>query len=492
MEDRPGSSFQRHGIIADPLFLGIVMLAAGIRFYYSFHFLLSDEAFNLITIEALASGKGFEPYFFKHPPVYILISALFSSLIGPYPQIPSYISIIFSVLSLVPFYIIADRLMGRRGGLWAVLFLSVIPANLSYSTWIKQDAMLLFFFLWGIYFFMGNRFVLSGMALGTALLVKEFALFFFPLTFVMAAIEGKGKRWMDKWRGWLITVAVSSLISFWWYLKFGYLFYLIAGEALTGAYIVEWYWHYPWWFFLKNLPYDLTYPIFALFLIGMISMVRGMIGSAFLRLYYVPLLWMAVFYVPISMFYMKTPWFVYLATPALAMISAHGLIWLTGNVRHGVMNVGIKFAVLTLTAFSVYAYDHIDYEEKLSGMLLRRRAEEAAKLHGSTWGEMLESKRLWSEKMEGAGKVAFLEYSPQLQYLMGIGDRDIIRLKASRFMALDKEGLEILAKEEGISIFILNRDSLIYTKESSDNMASLWGDPEEIGHMLLFRTSTKN
>lgn len=471
------------------LFWLILILAAGVRLYYSFHYLLSDEVFNLLAIETLSSKGDFHPYFFKHPPLYTLLSAFLYHIIGPYPQLPSYLSIFFSVASSVPFYFIAKCLMGRRVAIWACLLLSVMPANVYYSTWIKQDAMLLFFFLWGLYLYLTKRHMLAGLIMGIALLVKEFALFFFPLSFLITLIERKEKGF-NVWRGWLITFLLSSFISGWWYIWFGKAFYLIAGEALTGAYIVEWYWHFPWWFFLRNLPFDLSYPLTLFFIMGVVFMGKEFYERGYIANQSVPLVWIAVFYIPLSFMHMKTPWFIYLATPALAIVAAFGVVELISILRSWSAKV-MAYVILSVCLISVLQnFDHLKYNDNISSEIRRSSLLKIFMgIQGVSWEEMIRNKVYWEEKIKGVtGKVGFLEYSPLLQYFMGIGDEKVVKIRVSKFMALDREGLLSFARATDIGVFILFADSLTYSEKNLEDMVSLWGAPERVGPLLVFQT----
>lgn len=490
MESRPYISLRRQGVSEYLIVLGIIFLAAGVRFYHSFHFLLSDEAYNLMAIEVLAATQDLHFYFFKHPPLYLIVSALGYYMFGPNPQVPAYISVIFSALSLIPLYLIVKDIMGRRTALWAAVFLAFMPGNVFYSTWIKQEGMLLFLFLWGLCFFLKRRFVLAGLSIGLALLVKEFALFFFPLSFFIALIEHKKERWLDAWRGWIITLFISVGIAGWWYVLHGGWFYLIAGEAMTGAYVIEWYWHYPWWFFLRNLIFDLYYPTLPFFMAGLALMFINLYKEGFKQSHYVFPLWLASFYLPLSLLHMKTPWFIYLATPALAVVVAYGMIGLLDRLHFRSARLVVYLALLACIIFILPAFDHLEYNSKVTGVETREvPVEILLDIQGATWSEMAQNRTLWRERMEGiAGKVAFLQYSPTLHYLMGIDDSRVYRIKVSNFIYIGKEGLERLVSDKGIGLFILFDGSLTYTEKNLEDMIYLWGEPDRVGSLILFNT----
>lgn len=471
-------ALKRDGVKEIILLSAIIALAAWIRFYHSFHIFISDEAFNLITIDTLASG-GYPDYFFRHPPLYLLLSSLAYNLIGPYPQLPSFISIIFSVFSLIPFYLIVKDTLGIRVGLVASLFLAVMPSNIYYSTWMKQDGMLLFFFLWGVYFFLKGRYLLTGTMIGVAMLVKEFALFFFPLSLIMAYIR-KDRNGLS---GWLKMTTVSLFLSSWWYLLFGTSFYVIAGEAVTGGNLRELIWHFPWWSYIINAPHDFSLLILFYFLIGTTVLVREVYAKGFGdRAFFI--WWVIVFYVPLSFMTVKTPWYIYLVTPAVAAIAAYGMSRLIGILRSkGYVLIGFTLIYLI---FSVYSFSNVDYYRKVTGFSPPIAAKDT---QGSTWDEMIEKRALWRREMKGvAGKVGFLEFAPILQYLMGISNDRVIILSVSSFMGLDREGLSKISKDLDTGAFVINADSLTYTERNLEDMRLLWGGPVKMGRLLLFKT----
>lgn len=488
MEDRPYIAFWRRQVREDGLLWVILIISACIRFYYSYHPLISDEVFNLVTIERLAKGEGCSEYFFRHPPLYLFISFLGYSVIGNYPQIPSFISIIFSVLSLIPLYKVTEQLFDKKAALLASVFLSVMPANIAYSSWIKQDAMLLFFFLVGLVFYLKERYFLGGAAIGVALLVKEFAIFFFPLTFLITAFAKKEEgsdRLKFKWGGWLKMAVVAFIISSWWYILFGTAFYQVTGDALIGGNIRELGWHFPAWFYIKNVPYDLSHPILILFLIGVVFLIKEIYHRSIFSKYMIPILWILVFYLPLSFITVKAPWYIYLATPALAIVAGFGMVELINLVQLRAIRLLLYFGLIISLVFAMYSFDNVSFIRRVSGIT---GLEDFQKIQGRNWNEMLEKKKLWSQAISDKGKVSFLEFRPILSYLMDIRNDNMVILKVSQFLAFDKKGLLDFAKDNRIGSFVINTESLTYREENLIDMTSLWGEPEKIDSMLVFQT----
>lgn len=480
MEDRPYLSFRRRVKEAGPLW-GIIIVSASIRFYYSHHPLISDEVFNLVTIERLAKGEGCSEYFFRHPPLYLFISFLASSLIGNYPQIPSFISIIFSVLSLIPLYRVTEQLFDKKTALWASVFLSIMPANTTYSAWIKQDAMLLFFFLLALDFYLKGQFLLSGVAAGIALLVKEFALFFSPLSLLITIFINERKNWL----GWIKMTAVALIISSWWYILFGETFYQVTVDALIGGNIKELGWHFPWWFYINNAPYDLSYPILILFLIGVIFLIKEIYQHGAFSKYIFPIMWIGIFYFPLSFITVKAPWYIYLATPAMAIVAGFGVVRLVNLVQRTAIRLISYFGLIVSLMLAMYSFDNVSFIKKVSGIT---GLEDFRKIQGENWNDLLEKKKIWRQVIRGKGKVAFLEFKPILSYLIDIGNDNIVILKVSQFLAFDRSGFLNFARDNGIVAFVINTESLTYTEEKLIDMTSLWGAPKNIDSLLVFQT----
>lgn len=487
MEGRPYISLQwRRVKELSPLWL-IILLALSIRIYHSFHFLVSDEAFNLITIETLAAGNGLNEYFFRHPPLYLLISSLISYVAGIYPQVPSVISIVFSSLSIVPLYLIADLLMGRTVALWASLFFSVIPSNIFFSSWIKQDGMLLFFFMWAVYFYLKERFILAGISIGIALLVKEFALFFIPLSLLINKTVGSkdGKRF-NPWYGWLKMAIIAAILSSWWYIKFGVSFYNIAGDAFTGGNIKELQWHYPWWFYIKNMVYELSYPLFLLFICGLVISVVQVYRYNHLMLRIVPLLWILALYVPLTLITVKAPWYSYLAMPPMAILAAFGMVTLVNKLKSKVSQLATYSLVMVSLVFVLYDFDKDSFSKNLFGFVLQHKD-----LQGNTWEEMLEKKAFWRKRLKGIERVGFLGFYPTLQYLAGIPTEGVVILRSSSVMTFDRERILNLSKELDIGAIIVNTEILTFTEKNLIDMTALWGEPDRTGNLLIFVTRPK-
>lgn len=442
----------------------IIVLALFIRVYHHHHILMSDEANNMLTIKALIEGDGFREYFFKHPPLFIILASLISYPYGDSFHPVQGVSIAFSTLSMIPLYLIASKMFDKRTAFVSLLILAVMPLNIVYSTWVKQDAMLMFFFLWSLYFYISQRPYASGALFGIALLTKEFALFLLPIILGWEASRGWGKDALKRGTVWLI---VGAAISWWWYAFFGGKSFEVVGNVATGGSLFEYPWHYPWHYYMSNLPTDVTAVMLPFFAIG-IFMGRGNVPVA--------LIWVLAFYIPLSLMTQKAPWWVYLSSPGIAILIAIGFLRVWDSIRFALLKWGMAAVIAVSASITLYMMDSTEFYERQLGRKLPAFNDEAYLRDGRYI-------------LKGEGKAAFLEYNPTLQYYLGIPDKRLYYL-GSNLIATNRESLRGLAEKNGIDWFVIDRNSVNYLERNLADISDLWGEPALVGSVLIYKVST--
>lgn len=336
-----------------------MILALYIRVYHYHHVLMSDEANNMLTIKALIEGDSLRTYFYKHPPFFIIISSIVSYPFGDNLYTVQMVSIAFSIFSLMPLYFIAKTLFDSRTALFSILFLAVLPMNILYSTWIKQDAMLLFFFLLSLYFYIIEKSYKSGIAFGIASLTKEFALFLIPLIICWEILNGWDRK---ATRTFIIWLLVGITISTWWYLFFWGISFNTIVSVMSGeqaGYLFDFPWQYSWHYYLRNLPTDISFTLIPLFLIGLFILLRT--KKLFL------ILWLMSFYIPLSLMKVKAPWYTYLASPAISIIIAVGFVKTLDMLRFIHLKTGLIISFSIFIILSLYRFDGTKHFEWLIG-----------------------------------------------------------------------------------------------------------------------------
>lgn len=450
----------------------VIVLALFLRVCHHSHILMSDEANNMLTIKAIIEGEGLRGYFFKHPPLFIIVSSMISYPFGDSFHVVQGISIAFSILSFIPLYLVVKRLFDARAALLSLLFLSILPLNILYSTWAKQEAMLLFFFLWSMYFYITQKPFKSGLLFGIASLTKEFAWFLIPIVAGWEVLRGwEGRDSLKRLLSWFL---VGLLVSGWWYAIWGIESFKAIRAAATGGEVFEFAWHYPWYYYLRNLPEDITLVLVAFLVIGLISTKCGP------RLLF--LLWVMVFYLPLSVLSVKAPWYVYLASPAIVVITAAGFLRVGDMVRTNWLRRGIALAVMVSMASTLYVFDGTKY---YLWLLSRRLPYLDYESPGFYEKKYLDKGR---EVLKGEGKIALLEYNPTLQYYLGISDRRIF-YAGSQFMAMDAGKLKALIDTNKLGYFVISRASMNYTDKNLADLSSLWGEPLRVGNVFIYKVS---
>lgn len=449
------------------LFL-IISIALLVRIYHHHHILMSDEANNMLTIKAFIEGDGLREYFFKHPPLFTVLSSVISYPFGDNLHIVQGLSILFSAAAFYPFYLITEKVFDRRTALLSLAILAVLPVNILYSTWVKQEAMLLFFFLWTLYFYVNERPLLSGVLFGVTLLVKEQACFLVPIAIGWEAINGwEGRKAFRRLLVWLLS---AFAVSGWWYLIFGGLSFATIINVITLGNPFDFPWHYPWYYYLRNLRADLTLILIPFFVMGLFSRRWGK-G-------YLPHLWFLSLYLPLSLFAVKAPWYIYLASPAIAVIIALGLIeavklFRSSYLRYALIAMVSGYLLLSTCNFNSDVYYH--------WLILKK-----VPLYNDT--ELLTTGR---DLLKGAKKVAILEYKPTLQYYLGIPDRRRVYL-GSQFPAMDSGRLRDLAEKKDVGWFVIDTDSTNYIDKNISDLTYLYGEPKRVGNVLVFKVAKGN
>lgn len=446
----------------------IIILAVLIRIYHHPHILMSDEANNMLTIKAIIEGDGIREYFFKHPPLFIGVSSLFSYPFGDNYKVIQGLSIAFSVLSFIPFYLLVKEVFDKRTALFSLLFLSILPLNIIYSTWVKQDAMLIFFFLWSLYLYTSGRYYVSGAVFGLASLVKEFAWFLPPIIVLWEILRGwEGGKAVKRLSTWLF---IGAAISGWWYMFLGGLSFKAINAAALGGDIFEFSWHYPWYYYLLNLKADLTLILLPFFIIGILKTGKG------IRL--LPLGWLLVFYIPLSLMTVKASWYTYLASPAIGIVIAVGYLKVLDSISKQWLKWVVNASVTVFMVLNLYNLNSGMFFTKVTGM---KPVEFPAK-------EYLGAGR---EGLKGRGRIALLEYNPTLQYYLGIPDSRLFYL-GSQFAATGRVKLKDMADKYSIGWFVIDISSLGYVDRNLEELTYLWGKPDKVGNVLIFKVDEKN
>ncbi len=331
--------------------VAIVALVILLRVFNLGHVVMYDEAWNAHSVVDAAAGHTedlFYSNFLRHPPLYTGLGALFVAAAGAgrsgAVMAMELISLLASVALALVIFLCGRDWFDHRVGLAAAFFFAVMPAARVYDSLAKQETLTLLFVMLFLLFFFRGRYLVSGVMLGLAMLTKE--IFVFPLAalFVFILLT----RRFDTLRGYFASLGIGVFLSFWWYAFVS----TSSGEFVRfylGRSEVSRNWREPWHFFAGRLPADAGWVILGLCAIGagfLLAYVHrhGWPGGPSraqassdrkvrppgsarpqweMALFL--LIWILSLYAFISFSVGKSPWLMYSALPAFALLAGWGL-----------------------------------------------------------------------------------------------------------------------------------------------------------------------
>ena len=156
---------------------------------------------------------------FWAPPLFHIIASAFYLIFSPINGELGLklVAPLFGSGTLVLSYLILKRFLNEKALFYSILFMSFIPIFIDYSILGYVESMLTFFVLLMIYFALNNRFFLSSIAAGLAILTKYNGLFVIPVLLFIAYKYCKSKQLFL--RNALITVIVPIIISLPWFIR---------------------------------------------------------------------------------------------------------------------------------------------------------------------------------------------------------------------------------------------------------------------------------
>ncbi|MDD5448614.1 MAG: glycosyltransferase family 39 protein, partial [Actinomycetota bacterium] len=298
--------------------------------------------------------------FFRHPPLYTGLGAVFALVSGAsrfgISIFLEVLSILFSLALIFVIYQCGKEWFGWKAGLWAAFFFSVMPAARTFDSWAKQESCTLLFCLLFALFFFRKKHVLAGVCLGVSMLTKEIFVFLPAGLFIFLAICGTKEELKD----FLKSVGIAILTSFWWYLFFSestseFANFFLGRSAESASWAAPWYAH------ITRLVTDLGWPIFIVFLASIILVFFRLRPSGLKRgtpregekMALFPLAWIFVAYFILSISVGKPPWMVYAALPAIALLCGWGFDSILAMATKARVQLAYAVAIL-ICAFSLF------------------------------------------------------------------------------------------------------------------------------------------
>tara|TARA_Y100000310_G_C20703195_1_gene832034 strand:- start:9848 stop:11317 length:1470 start_codon:yes stop_codon:yes gene_type:complete len=204
--------------------LGILVIAIAIilRIFLMSTSTISGDACWHFSASKFIADEGKFPLFeqigrdepFWPPPLFHIISSFSYSILGETGL--KLVPLIFGSLALIFSYLIFRKFLSERASFYAILFMSFIPISIDYSILGYTDSILPFFMILSIYLALNNRFILSGVAVGLAILTKYNGVFVIPVLIYIAYRYSKKNL---IWRNILFVVMIAGIISLPWFIR---------------------------------------------------------------------------------------------------------------------------------------------------------------------------------------------------------------------------------------------------------------------------------
>lgn len=210
--------------------IAVILIATILRFAFALsHTVSGDACWHLASARFIAThnkvplfeGLGrLQPFW--APPLFHFAAALlykiFSIISLNFAEISlKLVSPIFGTLTVIVAYIIARKLFDEKIVFYSMIFLNFVPVFLDYSIFGYTDSTTAFFSVLAIYLMLNDKYILSSVSLGFAILSKYNAVFVLPMLLYLAYKISNNKR--ERNIRMLVVFFLPLLISSVWLLR---------------------------------------------------------------------------------------------------------------------------------------------------------------------------------------------------------------------------------------------------------------------------------
>ena len=187
-ENRP-SPDRRRVLLAGLIPMAVLLVGAAIRIAMRPKRDFDEHVFMNVGRHILETGLPWDTYtrpeapylFFDHTPLYVYFVGVLTALPGNSVLILRGSSLVFGLLTVALVFLIALRLRGLGSALVGSVLVAANPFFITYSWFVRMEVPLCFFLVLAIYLLISERFFLAGLAIATAVMLKEVALAFWAV-----------------------------------------------------------------------------------------------------------------------------------------------------------------------------------------------------------------------------------------------------------------------------------------------------------------------
>mgnify|MGYP001619482858 FL=1 len=212
------------------LSIALIIIIAIIRFAFAAAHTVSGDACWHLSAARFIANENKLPLFegigrlqpFWAPPLFHFISAFLYKIFIPISSGlantgSKLVSPIFGTLTIVVLYMIVRRFFDEKIAFYSMIFINFMPLFLDYSIYSYVDSTAAFFSVLSVYLMLNDKYVISSVSLGLALLSKYNAVFMYPVIFYLAYKITKNKQGIYKKLALVafLPLAISSI----WFIR---------------------------------------------------------------------------------------------------------------------------------------------------------------------------------------------------------------------------------------------------------------------------------
>lgn len=131
--------------------------------------------------------------FFDHTPLYVYFVALVTALGGPTALIVRSTTLVFGLLTILLVFRIGLEVRGLGSALVGSMLVATNPFFVQFSWFVRMEVPLCFFLVLALFLMMRDRVFLGGLAIATAVMLKEIALAFWLVAVVYVLLRRGGR-----------------------------------------------------------------------------------------------------------------------------------------------------------------------------------------------------------------------------------------------------------------------------------------------------------
>ncbi len=212
------------------LSIAIIIIATILRFAFALTYTVSGDACWHLSAARFIANENKIPLYegigrlqpFWAPPVFHFVAAFLYKIFMPVSQNLADLSLrlvspIFGTLTVVILYFISRKFFDEKITFYSMIFINFLPLFLDYSILGYVGSTVAFFSVLSVYFVLNNRYVLSSVSLGLAILSKYSAVFILPMLFYLVYKRSSNKK--ESYIKMFIVSILSLLISSVWFIR---------------------------------------------------------------------------------------------------------------------------------------------------------------------------------------------------------------------------------------------------------------------------------